>query len=42
MQKKGKKEEGRTQFVINYHTPSHEPNNPMYFLPLFLLEKIMI
>jgi len=29
MQKK-KKEEG-AQFVFNYHTPPHEPNNPTYF-----------
>ena len=30
-EKKGKK--GRAQFIFNYHTPSHEPNNSIiYFL----------
>jgi len=29
--KKKKKKKGRAQFVINYHTPSHEPNNSNIF-----------
>jgi len=44
MKKKRKKrnKERRAQFVINYHTPSHEPNNSTCFLPLFLEEKLVI
>jgi len=31
--KKKRKNEERTQFVITYRTPFHEPNNSTYFLP---------
>jgi len=40
--KKKEKREGRTQFVINYHTPSHESNNSNILHPLFLIEKLVI
>jgi len=39
---KKKNKEGRAQFVINYRTPSHEPNNSTCFLPFFLIGKLMI
>jgi len=31
---KRRNKEGKTQFVINYRSPSHEPNNSTCFLPL--------
>jgi len=40
--KKKRKKEGRVQFVINYHTPFHEPNNSNILYPLFLKEKLVI
>jgi len=39
-EKKGKKEEGRAQFVFNYHIPFHKSNNPTYHL--FLIKKLVI
>jgi len=39
---KKRNKEGIAQFVINYRTPSHEPNNSTCFLPLFLEEKLVI
>jgi len=32
--RKKRNKEGKTQFVINYRTPSHEPNNSTCFLPV--------
>jgi len=37
--RKKRNKERRAQFVINYRTPSHEPNNST---PLFLEEKLVI
>jgi len=39
---KKKNKEGETQFVINYHTPFHEPKNSDILYPLFLIEKLVI
>jgi len=32
VEKRKKGKEGRVKFVINYHTPFHEPNNSTFIL----------